>query len=295
MYLGRMALLISVLVLGGCTEQEQPAPLGVTYVANDGFLIECADKKTLIDALFDNFESDWCFVPPDSVVDLMVRAQSPFDDIDIIAVTHAHVDHFNAKSVIDHLRHNRSGILVCPPEVAQALAGSAYYEEIRDRIRAVCPPPDSAVTMTIAGVTIKARRTAHGPYYEEDQSTGVSVDRHRNVQHLEYLFSVAGRVVYHSGDAGMHDLLKYTAYGYGADSIDLAFVQWWSAGEMLTFRQKLVRDVIHPERVILMHLSPGRKPGGHPEQQPVAKEVIVPQYPMQGWVFRARPGAAEGE
>ncbi len=286
MYLGRVALLIFALVSAACTQPAPRAPLAVTYVANTGFLIECDQKKILIDALFGNFESDWCFVPSDSVVDLMVGARPPFDDVDIVAVTHAHVDHFNAGIVIDHLRHNRSGILVCPPDVAQALAGSAHYDEIRDRLRVVSPSLDSAVTITIAGVAIKARRTPHSPYLEEDESTGVSVDRHRNVQHLEYLFSVAGWVVYHSGDAGMHDLLRYKAYEYGTDSIDLAFVQWWSAGEMLTFRQKLVRDVIHPDRVILMHLSPGHRPGGHPEQQPVAEEVIVPQHSMQRWVFR---------
>jgi len=177
-------------------------------------------------------------------------------------------------------------MFVCPAQVADTLSTSDRYTEIHDRVRVVSAPLDSVVTMTIAGVNIKAIRTPHLPYYVEDVSTGESVDRHRGVEHLEFIFSAAGQVIYHSGDAYMNDFLRYESYGFGKETISLAFVGWWDAREMLSFQQKLVRDVLRPDRVILMHLAPSRKPAGHPEQQQtVAREIFVPQQPMQRWTF----------
>ncbi len=286
LFLSLIAVMIVAVVSIGFSEQKRSPQMTITYIANTGFLVECGDKKILIDALFGNFKSDWCFVPPDSTVELMAKAQPPFDDVDIIAITHAHKDHFNANIVIDHLLHNRPGILVCPEQAAETLSSLDHYGEIHDRVRVVSVPLDSVASLEVAGVKIKAIRTSHSPYYEEDTLTGESVDRHRGVEHLEYIFTVAGQAIYHSGDAIMNDILKYDSYGFGKEPVDLAFVGWWDAREVLTFQQKLVRDIIRPERVIFMHLLPGREPEGHPERQKtVAREVFVPQKSMQKWVF----------
>jgi len=70
MFLSRVALLIAAVVSIGCSEHDQRSQMTVTYIANTGFLVECEDKKILIYALFGNFESNWCYIPPDSVVEL---------------------------------------------------------------------------------------------------------------------------------------------------------------------------------------------------------------------------------
>jgi L-ascorbate metabolism protein UlaG (beta-lactamase superfamily) len=273
----RAAILIAVLLLAACGRSNRPAPLTVTYVANTGFLIECEGEKILIDALFGGFEEDWCYVPSDNVVGLMTAARPPFDDIDIIAVTHAHTDHFNARLVMDHLAHNRRGILVCPAQAAQALEADSRYPDVKNRIRILPAPSDSISELTVAGVKVKAFRTPHLH----------SADSHRGVEHLEFLFTVGGRVIYHSGDGEMNDVRRYQAYGFGEKPIDLAFVCWWDAADRLTFRQTLIRDIIRPERVILMHMSPNRPPAGHPERQhTVAREVILPEQSLQRWVLQ---------
>ena len=78
-------------------------PLTVTYVANEGFLIACDSHKILIDALFGNFKDDAYYIPSDSTAALMSEAGPPFDNIDLIAVTHAHLDHFTPEIVTAHL------------------------------------------------------------------------------------------------------------------------------------------------------------------------------------------------
>ncbi len=274
MGLFRVALFTAVFLAAACGRSDQPAPLTVTYVANTGFLIECGGKKILIDALFGGFEADWCHIPPGSIVDIMTAARPPFDDIDIIAVTHAHTDHFNPRMVMDHLMNNRRGILVCPAQAAQALETDPRYGEVKDRIRIMSPPRDSSAVLTIRGVTVKALGTPHLH----------SADSQRDVEHMEFLFTVGGRTIFHSGDGEMNDVRRYQAYGFGEKPIDLAFVCWWDAGERLTFRQKIIHDIIRPKRVILTHMFPNRPPQGNPErQQTVAQEVIVPQSCLQKW------------
>jgi len=260
-----------------CTGSSARPPLTVTYVANEGFLIEGAGKKVLIDALFGGWQSDWCDVPSDSIVQLMTGALPPFDDIDLITVTHDHVDHFGAEIVAAHLKNNRRGILVCTPQVAEKLAATEPYAEIKDRIRTVASPGDSAVLMEISGIGLRVLPIPHGG----------SLERHGNVQHLVFVITIGGRVLFHSGDASLSDPSLYYSFGFGKKDIDLAFVQWWSPQEeMMSATQELVRDIIRPECIILMHLSPGDKAVDQSKQkEPVAREVFVPQYSMQSWVL----------
>jgi L-ascorbate metabolism protein UlaG (beta-lactamase superfamily) len=249
-------------------------------------MIESGDSKVVVDALFGGFQADWCYVPPDSIVGKMRLASSPFDDIDLIAVTHVHRDHFVADIVRDHLRHNSKAVIVCPPQVEDKLRQSERYAEIQDRVRSVLPPQDSVVRFTVGNIDLRVLIGPHLPYYEEDAVTGEPVDRHRDVQNLEFLFTIAGRTVYHCGDADMNDRDRYFAFGFGEEPVDLALVPWWDARDQLSFQQKLVKDIIRPKAVILMHMSPPRPPRGHPERRTdVAGRVIVPREPLERWVF----------
>jgi L-ascorbate metabolism protein UlaG (beta-lactamase superfamily) len=285
LYTGLMLAVLSA--LNGCSSFRQSPQLDVTFVANAGFLIECDHRKILIDAPFGGFESDWCYVPSDSVVNLMVEAKPPFDDIDIIAYTHYHMDHFNADMAINHLLHNRSGIIICPSQVDQVLAKSDHYSEIRDRVRVVSEPVDSSLIMKMAGIETRAIRTRHLPSGVEDELTGKIVDGNLNTEHLEFVFSFGGYFIYHSGDATMDSRPLYQSYGFGEHSIDLAFVHWWDASERVNFRQALIRDVIKPDRIILMHVVRGPKPIDDPAwQAQVAKQVILPETPLEQWTFR---------
>lgn len=279
-------LLWLVITMPACAGSQNNPPLKITYVASEGFLIECGDKKILIDALFGGFEASWCYVPSDSIVGLMTAAEPPFDDIDIIAVTHAHKDHVNSKIAAAHLSHNPKGILVCPPQVADQMKESEYYAETKDRIREVWVPFDTDTTVEIAGIKMHILSGHHGPYYDLDSSTGESVDTHRDVQHLEFLFTLNGRTLFHCGDAPMNDTERYRSFGIWQNNIDVAFVGWWDERQSPSFRQKLVEDIIKPDRIILMHLSPSRLPKGNPDRQKMAaKEIIVPQHSMETWTF----------
>ncbi|UCD17988.1 MAG: MBL fold metallo-hydrolase [Candidatus Zixiibacteriota bacterium] len=275
-----------MLMLSVCAEQQEQSPLTITYVANEGFLIECDGRKILIDALFGGWESTWCHVPPDSLIELMTSARPPFDNVDLIAVSHAHIDHCDAGIIALHMKHNRRGILVCPPHVARRMEASEDYPEIKSRIRVVPAPGDSAVAMELAGIALEVLPTRHGPYWEKDEETGEDIDRHRNVQHLEFVFTIGGRTLFHCGDSSLDDFESYRAFGMDRKHIDLGFLGWWGAWDDSFLSQRLVREVIRPERIIFMHLKPGQRISVQPEQQQsVAREVIVPQQVMETWTI----------
>ena len=282
-------ILLSALVVGSaaCARQSDKQPLKVTYVGNEGFLIECGGRKILIDALFGGWDADWCQVPPDSVVELMKAASPPFDNVDLIAVTHAHVDHFDAEIVAAHMKNNPRGILVCSEQTRQKLDSAGYGADIGDRIRVVPASGDSGLAMQIAGIGLTVFPTPHGAYWETDEKTGERVNRHRNVQHLEFVFSIGGRIIYHSGDSSFNDFERYHSSGLDRFQIDLAFLQWWCAWNAGGVQQKVVREVIRPDRIIVMHLPPGKElPPQRQEQKPLAGDIIVPRQPMEKWNIR---------
>lgn len=281
-------ILISAAIITSlaCSRQSEKQALTVTYVGNEGFLIEAGGKKILVDALFGGWEADWCRTPPDSVVELIKAARPPFDDIDLIAVTHAHVDHFDAKIAAEHMRHNLRGILVCTERARQQLDSVGCSPEVRCRIRVIPTQGDSVRDMEIAGIDLSIFPTPHGAYWETDEKTGEQVDRHRNVQHLEFVFAVDGRTIYHSGDSSVNDFERYRLSGLDRFRIDLAFLQWWCAWNPGGVQKKIMREVIRPERIILMHLAPGRVLPPRPQEEiGIRREIYVPRLPGDKWLL----------
>ena len=93
----------------------------VTYIANEGFLIEVGSQKIMIDAIFDDRSISYAHVPDEETLSLMQASKAPFDDIDLLLVTHSHRDHFSVAPVLEHLKSNPSCVLIGPPQVVKGL------------------------------------------------------------------------------------------------------------------------------------------------------------------------------
>jgi len=93
-----------------------PTGLEITYIANEGVLITSGDKQVLIDGLHREYERDYAFLPTDQR-EKIENARAPFDQIDLILVSHRHLDHFHPESVGLHLQHNANAKLVSSQQV----------------------------------------------------------------------------------------------------------------------------------------------------------------------------------
>ena len=109
--------------------QETVNTCTITYIANEGFLIETNNSKVLIDALFGGIRGNWCDQPNDSVSNFMLKGIPPFDSIDLVLVSHKHSDHFNEQMVITFLTNNKKTVLIVCQSVVPAIAESNPLEK----------------------------------------------------------------------------------------------------------------------------------------------------------------------
>jgi len=230
----------------------------VTYVSNEGFLVETAGKKVLIDALFDNIDGNWCDSPSDSILDLLNNAKAPFNDVDIIAVTHHHRDHFNEKVVVNHLLSNKKATVICPEQVDKILSENEHYENFRNRIISITPPLFCDSSILVTDIQIRILRLEHSHFMKTDTVTGEPVNKHRNVENIGFVISINGINIFHCGDTNPLNEEEYSAFALQNEELDLALVErmFFSRGQESI---DILNTYINPKQIILMHINPANK------------------------------------
>jgi L-ascorbate metabolism protein UlaG (beta-lactamase superfamily) len=230
----------------------------VTYVANQGFLVEMGETKILFDGLFGGIDGDWC-VQPDAVTSSkLVEAESPFDDIDLITISHKHVDHFNEQMTVEHILNNPRGKILCPRQVEEILKRNPRYPEFRDNVVAITPETLQDETVEIAGIKIRVLRLEHSPYMETDPDTGERWNRHADIENLGFVLDVNGYRIFHTGDTNPWNETEYETYALHRSPIHLAFLErLFLFGEGYPGIRNIEKHV-RPTRIVFMHVGPGR-------------------------------------
>ena len=230
---------------------KNPPAIEVTYTICEGFVVQVADKKLMIDVLtarrFLKRQS-----VPEQVVRQMEAAQPPFDDVDIILATHAHLDHFDPDLVVQHMEANTEVELVCPQQAADIMKALGGLHRVRDRIHAVPYQPFQPVELEVKGVQIRCLPLSHNAVEEADADPGI--------QNLAYLIKHGGRTILHIGDNNLVATRKsYEQYQLQNESIDLAFLQalFWDE-EQFQARRDCVTNLIRPRHIVYMHLMHGQ-------------------------------------
>ena len=246
----------AALLILGCSlaaAVAAPSAIEVTYVANEGFLIEIGGKKILIDALFYDESIDWCHVPDADARERLETARAPFDDVDLILVTHRHVDHMSAGMVLRHLAHNPAGVLVAPPQVVDRLrAEEGWSESYQERIEEIDLELFASVELKIRGIRLEAHRIRHGRYMITDEETGESRNKHREVENLTYLAEVGGVQVMHFGDAFLTENRDYfDGRRFKRRKIDVVFLEGLSDATV-----EILEEWLNPRHLVVMHLDP---------------------------------------
>lgn len=235
---------------------QLPQSASVTYIANEGFLVETVKHKVLVDALFGNFNGDWCDQPGDSVLRGMINGMPPFDHIDAILVTHKHIDHFDAGLVSEFMQKHTETVLICPGQVADMLSPHQDYNIFSERVYSLRSEIPFDTLLTVNGITIRSCRINHGAYMVTDEKTGQTENIHKNVENYGFQVSFDGFTFLHTGDGSAGDIQLFTNYCLGGQHCDLAF---FDRTFMRPEGMKIINEVLKPDNLVFMHLEPGRK------------------------------------
>jgi L-ascorbate metabolism protein UlaG (beta-lactamase superfamily) len=229
----------------------------ITYIANDGFLIQASNKKILVDALFGNFEAEWCVVPSGEIIERMETSAPPFDQIDVILVSHSHVDHFNPEIVLRHLESNEAGILICPEQVRLELEKDKRYEKFKARVKEITPEFETgAPSIDVKGMGIKVWRLKHSSYYIESEETKKKYNKHQNVQNLGFTIELDHKKVFHGGDWA-YDGRGRKINPLKEEQIDIAFLGIGAYLMLYGPQGRTIDESKRPENLLLMHIPPG--------------------------------------
>jgi L-ascorbate metabolism protein UlaG (beta-lactamase superfamily) len=213
----------------------------ITYIANEGVLISSGGKQVLIDGLHREYERDYAFLPP-AQREKIETAKAPFDQIDLILVSHLHLDHFHPESVGLHLQHNPKALLVSSQQVVTEVEKNFKdYRAIQSRVTAATPPWKEKVAMKVAGIEFEILSLRHG--------TG----RHATIQNLGHVIKLGGKKLLHIGDADTA-VENFEKFNLDEEGIDVAFIPIWFL--LGADGQTIVREHIKPKQIIAVHISP---------------------------------------
>lgn len=238
------AFLLSLLTAFSSPAAPLPAAdsVRITYVGNEGFLIESAGRKVLIDALYRAGVSGYVVHTP-GVRKLLEQGLPPFNDLDLILATHYHADHFDPDAVGIHLLSDRRAVFITTTQAATQMESYKGYRNIQARVRGLLPEEGQDQVAEYNGIRVRALNLHHG--------------RGRQVENLGFLIEVDGRRFLHVGDTEVTPA-ELAAYHLADQSIDFFFVPYWfllhePAGDDIV-------SAVNPQTIIPMHLPPNDDP-----------------------------------
>ncbi|MBZ5570557.1 MAG: MBL fold metallo-hydrolase [Acidobacteriia bacterium] len=229
------AITLCVLVTLATAAPLWPSELKITYLANEGVLLDCQGKKVLIDALFRDSLDDYMRHPPE-VQEKLETGKPPFDGVGLALATHFHLDHWDAGAISRFLVNNPGAVFASTPQATAMLPHS-----LQGRVRALWPDKDHDVGLKMSGIQVDAFALEHG-----------------KTQNLGYRLLVCSEVVFHLGDAGASDQNFKPVLQAG--HTDVAMVPfWWLLDSKST---AFIKDKWKPKHVVALHLGATDKESG---------------------------------
>ena len=219
---------------------QEPDDLTITFVANAGFLMEAGEYKIAIDAFLQPWSGYQSLSESD--VNKMRNARWPFDEIDLIFVTHDHFDHYSADVVAANLEQNPESIGLSTQGVAENLRVIAGdQEDLLERMIGKKIRTGERSQMILNGIGVELMNFPHGPGSPENMGV---------------IFSIGGFRVFHTGDLNPDQTLDVLVqYGISDKNIDVAMVPafWLSITRYQSFL-----DEINAPYIIPMHFDPAQ-------------------------------------
>jgi L-ascorbate metabolism protein UlaG (beta-lactamase superfamily) len=241
----------------------------VTYIANEGVMIEAGGWKILIDALHRYYKDAYAYPPDDLRADLE-NAKGKFAEADLVLVSHIHGDHFSAESAGLHLLHNPFASLVSSPQVIDAVKRD--FKDSRkfpSRLRTI--PYEWKKQKSYTG---NIRISFLGLRHANPQWA--------SIQNFGHVIEIGGLKFLHVGDADMTDE-NFEAFRLNEAKIDVAFIPYWflqsKDGRSLVDRQ------FGPRHIIAVHVPPAEANAIKKELEAYDPRIAVFSEPLETRTF----------
>ena len=196
------------------TEEDGGRGVQITYLANEGFLLEAGETAVLVDALFGDGLAEYPRMP-DAVRSDLENARGRFAAVDLILVSHAHADHFDPAAVARHLRANPEAVFLSSAQAVEAVAEELGEEAARHDMIGADPGEGKSARLELAGVSVQALDLHHGRL---------------PIRNLGLVISLGGVDVLHVGDtsADAADLRPHAAL---LETVDVWMLPDWLMGD----------------------------------------------------------------
>ncbi|CAN5815899.1 hypothetical protein BH20ACI4_BH20ACI4_14920 [soil metagenome] len=136
--------------------------LSIRYIANEGVLIRSGGKQILIDGLHREYKPAYAFPPPD-LQKLLENAQKPYDKINLLLVSHIHLDHFHPLSVGLHLQNNPNAIFASSEQaIGEVEKSFTDYAKIKTQIKPITYEWKKSFELNHEGIKVKFLSLRHG-------------------------------------------------------------------------------------------------------------------------------------
>jgi len=189
-----LVLSVSQLALshGGEHESEPSA----TYLGNEGVLVSSDKGKVLFDPFFHNAYDSYQLVP-ESIRRQIFAGEAPYDEVDVIVISHAHGDHFSAEDSLNYLLKHKSAKLLAPQQaiaMIEAIEGSSAVRAQLIGIELVLG--DEPIKTSVGKIDIESVRIPHAGWPSR-----------KGISNLVHRVSFEGNFsVIHMGDADPNDI-----------------------------------------------------------------------------------------
>jgi L-ascorbate metabolism protein UlaG (beta-lactamase superfamily) len=262
----KLYVFILVVALCGFTIPKKEE-LRVTYLANCGFLYETNNSKVLIDPFGTEYGS-FFYLPSDETKEKIIDGKIPFNNIDLLLITHIHGDHFNAKLTEGFLLNNKKAKVICPSQVYRQMKDSCKsFAQIKSQIISPALSMNESKKMKIKGISVTAIRMQHGANRSLEGLSYSDYTDYEKTEDFGYIIHFSKKTVFHQGDGCLK--LNEKALKNIDCSIDIAHLSFfdWDSTSL-----DILKKDIKAEKVIFMH---GTKPAKELESEQFKK--IAPQ------------------
>ena len=138
-FLGLIAFMLSTSLNSAAHESDKHSA-SATYLANEGVMISSGDTKVLFDPFFHNDYGTYQLVP-ETILAAIKQNKAPYNNIDMVFISHAHGDHFAAQDMLDYMLAYPDVKLIAPQQAVDEMKKLDSFEsqeaELNARITAI--------------------------------------------------------------------------------------------------------------------------------------------------------------